>query len=439
MNWKTVGFFCALIFAIPTVKFFLASPSLPNSYLVSRSLLALVCLVSLLVSKRNDSEYEILPALIKTRTIRILFIVLTLILGSALSISPGFAYDMGLLIFTLLWVVLASSSSMTIVKDRLKISGVFLVSLVGSMLLAEGALRIFEPDKSIVLKQPAHPNYDKENFRIWGKFKFRSFRWMEPQGKGPRILVLGDSFSWGDKIQNTKDIWPYFMESLLREDKPGTEVVNLSLRGNTFLNNLEFLRRLGWGMKPDVVIVQYFLNDPLPSGPNFEHAGGSWMQEEVPSLYFSSDTHDKLLSTSVFYHLVNKRWERMLRKILGLRDLSIEDLHKEGFAPWEETKVGIAEMKRECEEREKPLLFVLFPFFLKDGRLDQYPFSDIHEKIRTVVQSNDIEFIDLYPVFRELDPHSNTWRVLRDDGHPSIAAHRQAGITVAAKIRKIVD
>ena len=55
-----------------------------------------------------------------------------------------------------------------------------------------------------------------------------------------RIIVLGDSFTWGDKLANHEDLWTSVLERNLQQDinDKDIEVVNLGLKGFTTVNEL---------------------------------------------------------------------------------------------------------------------------------------------------------------------------------------------------------
>jgi hypothetical protein len=56
-----------------------------------------------------------------------------------------------------------------------------------------------------------------------------------------RIVTLGDSFTWGDKIAHTEDTWPYVVERLLHAKGIRTEVINMAHTGFTTVNNVSRL------------------------------------------------------------------------------------------------------------------------------------------------------------------------------------------------------
>ena len=86
-----------------------------------------------------------------------------------------------------------------------------------------------------------------------------------------RILVIGDSFVWGDGYLNANDIWWRQLERELRHrGYPGVEVVAAGRNGASTQQQLEWLRDPGFlpTIQPDAVILGYVTNDPDVRGPD---------------------------------------------------------------------------------------------------------------------------------------------------------------------------
>jgi hypothetical protein len=80
-----------------------------------------------------------------------------------------------------------------------------------------------------------------------------------------RILVVGDSFVWGDGYSNVNDIWWRQLErELLHRGYEGIEVVAAGLNGASTQDQLHWLRDLELmeRLDPDLVVLGYVTNDP---------------------------------------------------------------------------------------------------------------------------------------------------------------------------------
>jgi lysophospholipase L1-like esterase len=94
--------------------------------------------------------------------------------------------------------------------------------------------------------QPAHPNPDRV-----------------------KVLVIGDSFIWGHGIVDTDMRWPELLERALNDaTAPGTfEVTAFGSRGLSTLGQSQvFTAERFDAVDPDVVVLGYGENDPIPSG-----------------------------------------------------------------------------------------------------------------------------------------------------------------------------
>ncbi|HXB41839.1 MAG TPA: SGNH/GDSL hydrolase family protein [Bacteroidia bacterium] len=118
--------------------------------------------------------------------------------------------------------------------------------------------------------------YDKDNFLTWGKRVIRNkygFR-DDPITRKPkgvfRVMVLGDSFTWGAGLAENEK-YSSVLDSLLCDYFKGRkiEVLNCALSGSPTITERDILRELKDTVQPDLVIVGYCLNDPQPKGEDY--------------------------------------------------------------------------------------------------------------------------------------------------------------------------
>jgi len=403
----------------------------------------LTATLPLLLSLMRDPDLRVAAGFIRSRVGLLTILLLTLVF-QVLAMAGSFLYAATAVtgisgILFCLWFRCRDAAALI----RAVSNGVLVcMAIVFSLAVLEAMLRV--PAVANRVRPPAHTkevqwryrDYDKHVLTRHKGTRFRSFHLdKDTDDSAFRIVVLGDSYTWGDKVRETPKIWPYQMEEALSLQRIPSRVFNLAQLGNTTVNEFEYLEVFGWDLDPDLVIIQYLINDPLPSLPGFRRRGDAWMQEETLPLAVSSDVHRLLNGHSYIYSLLNHRWAGMLRRVMGLRDLTYFDLHADGFPPWEDCKKAIAGIADACRKREIPVLFVMFPL-LKSGidLGEDYPFLSIHDKVRQVVAGLGIPYMDLLPVYARKNPNSNFWRVLPNDGHPGEYAHEVAGKAVAGRL-----
>jgi lysophospholipase L1-like esterase len=118
--------------------------------------------------------------------------------------------------------------------------------------------------------------YDKENFLTWGKKVIRNkygFRDspITPKPKGVfRVMVLGDSFTWGAGLAENEK-YSFVLDSLLCDyfKYQKIEVLNCAYSGSPTTTERDILRELKDSVKPDLIIVGYCLNDPQPKSEDY--------------------------------------------------------------------------------------------------------------------------------------------------------------------------
>ena len=244
--------------------------------------------------------------------------------------------------------------------------------------------------------------------------------------KNFRILTLGDSFTWGAKVSKIENIWPYVLETKLRGINPNTEVHNYAAGGFTTVNELEVLEKWGWKVKPNLIVLQFFLNDPLPSRPGLYHKGELWYYNIIPLL---PGVHSFLEGKSLLYEFLNTKFSIFQMKF---KEANYDGLYRNDFIGWIETKKAIKEISNQAKKHNVPILFVLFPSFA-EGSLDKdsYRYIGIHNKIMNDAISSGMDAIDLRETFAKINPDGRYWWALDWDSHPNIKAHEIAGIEIA--------
>jgi hypothetical protein len=218
---------------------------------------------------------------------------------------------------------------------------------------------------------------------------------------GPRIVVIGDSFTFGEGVKE-KDTFPRLLQESL-----GIETINLSMQG---LNTRYERRNLQENMhlKPDLVIVGYVLNDTMPHQETIRMLGDNIKKTtQVP----------KVISLSRACSFAYMRISSFFQSRKTLR--SYHYWFEKG---WPESRKELLAIKYLCNNHGAELLVVLFPIlYWVDGR---YPFLELHQQIRKFAEESEIGFVDLLDVYKKKKP--SDLRVHPVDHHPNAVAHKIA-------------
>lgn len=146
-----------------------------------------------------------------------------------------------------------------------------LVLLAFALLIDRVVLPCLEDEGKI-----ASRSWRLENVRIWQEMSKRNgahkdwpvwhsnlFKVKEQKSKAKRILVMGDSFVWGDGYSNMNTIWWRQLERELDLKGYDVEVIAAGMCGDQTFEQLQAARKLIPAYNPDLVIWGYVTNDPL--------------------------------------------------------------------------------------------------------------------------------------------------------------------------------
>ena len=277
----------------------------------------------------------------------------------------------------------------------------------------------FRPNTSFRLDYDSNPRgyFDRDNglsYRI-NRHGFRGPDFERSKAEGTfRILVLGDSFTFGEGVK-WEDTFAQHMERLLAVSAdPAVEVLNLGVSGWTSKSEIRFLEQVGLGFEPDLILVVYVLNDTKYQ-PRLE------VWEDFRASY----EPEGWLRHSAFASWV---YARVARHVRGLR--YVEALVEGALAQrgrWEKMLSELLVGKRLAAEVDAGYAVVIFPFLY---RLDEsYPFAVIHQMVEEALRKNGVPVFDLFPAF-EGESYTGLW-VHPSDQHPNERAHAIAGRALA--------
>jgi lysophospholipase L1-like esterase len=246
-----------------------------------------------------------------------------------------------------------------------------------------------------------------------------------------RIYATGDSYTWGAKIAETDSIWPARLEQALRETYPGIgfEVINAGRDGWTTANEAELLRRLGWQFHPDLIVVQYTINDALPSGPNFRHSGDQLLYPRL-QLLPPRFRVGVVRSSAVLSVLEDK-----LSFLTPSRGFS--ETYEDEWAGWQEMQSALREIGDSSRARGTPVVLMIFPSLVPgEHTADSYPYAPIIEKVSAAATAAGLDVLDLVPVLAAQGGDWRRWWATPYDGHPNSAAHALAAQALAEYIAR---
>lgn len=295
-----------------------------------------------------------------------------------------------------------------------------LAGVVLALASVEAVLRMMPqrpPLTSGALDLPHTSRYQQPDFRN----RRYGLRRPSPQGEDDprfRILVVGDSFTWGSRVRE-EDAYPDRIATRLakRHGRDRFRVINFSRPGWNTARELDALRPWMSRIRPDALVLGYCINDAEPVSHEVLRrlSRGTELRRPDPGVSRWLYRHSRA------YHLLYDKLENLRRRRALVAFYHAIYEHEPG---WQRTREALAGFRDLAARRDIPFLLVVFPIF--DSQLDwRYKYDDLHQRMRETAQELDLDLLDLLPYYRGVDAR----RLAAEpfvDGHPSELAHRIA-------------
>lgn len=231
-----------------------------------------------------------------------------------------------------------------------------------------------------------------------------------------RILGTGDSFAWGWGVHNSLFISFKRLECWFSKENRGKkiEVINGAQPGAWLPTEEIFLKNYGYDLQPDMILLQYNLNDAATFHGivPFE----AWAQYQV------GKKNSFLDRISKFYEFVHIRITRN-----RLRRWTLKTYHEAYFGKdttlWKRCQSSLLNIAQECRKRNIVLVVSIFPL-LYNLEKKHYEFANEVNEIESFLHRSDILCHNMLPDFMGRDS-SSLW-VLPNDSHPNKWGHQIA-------------
>ncbi|MBH45888.1 MAG: hypothetical protein CMC93_04655 [Flavobacteriaceae bacterium] len=226
-----------------------------------------------------------------------------------------------------------------------------------------------------------------------------------------KILFLGSSISLGWGIQN-KDSYPQIIQKKLILDSLNFKVLNGSIGNyNTFRYVNSFLSNQ-IEISPELIVVNYFINDVeiLPVNSS------NWLIRNSQLFATLKMTYSKLLSKSGF-------------------DLKsyYKGLYKEDNPSYIVMKKTLIKLSEYSKKNNTTILLTVIPDI---HFLEEYPFENVHQKMKIISKELGFEFHDLFPSLKGI-PFSEL-QIIPGDSHPNELGHLNIAESLYPEIKRII-
>lgn len=259
---------------------------------------------------------------------------------------------------------------------------------------------------------------------IW---RDKAFNVIDKKTTSKRILVVGDSFVWGDGYANMNDIWwRRLQRELVKRNYYDVEVIALGLNGLNSREELEMLKKVLRKYNPDIVVWGYVTNDPdeymvklVENENNISYETPKDTDIILNLLYFLKSSFPNL--TSQLFKARTAKLSINLNKsdspktLYNYDDWELALLRGNNFEQYKKTVNEISSFIR--HNNEIPVFFITLP---TSPSGDRYYIR--YKKILCLFKSNNIKMYDLLPKFIEEFPifEAHNWSINPANGHPGV-------------------
>ena len=188
----------------------------------------------------------------------------------------------------------------------------------------------------------------------------------------PRLVVFGDSVSWGYGVREWSDIWPELLvRDLARQSNTTHQLALVAAPGRNMGEHYAEMQRLKPDLHPDVLIYQWYANDLEVASirPDAERPWHRW------------PWHVPLRAHSYLYFFLDNRLSMFLPPpTRSYRDYILQDFHPASveWAEFERLFHSFAVHAKEIAPRRLLMLYPQVPFS------GDYPLQPIHDRMRTL-------------------------------------------------------
>lgn len=252
---------------------------------------------------------------------------------------------------------------------------------------------------------------------------------VERSAKTFRILVVGDSFTEGAGLSRDETycrVLENRLNLILEPLDRQAQVYNMGHCGLNTVEEVELVIDASRQLRPDMVIVAFFLNDAeqrqKTKSPSPKSAANT--MKEFFLYQVGSYGYYFLLSLPTILNpktTAEKNWTD-----------SFTQQYSDTAPGWIEAKQSLKRLSLFAADNRIITLGIIFPFF--HGQ--QYPagLKDIHRIVSKTMNDSDIPALNLLPLFEQTGQPLEDFAFSRYDNHPNHQANKMVGVYLADHI-----
>ncbi|NUP96186.1 MAG: SGNH/GDSL hydrolase family protein [Planctomycetaceae bacterium] len=236
-----------------------------------------------------------------------------------------------------------------------------------------------------------------------------------------RVAVVGDSMAFGYGVQQGEDFPARLEHELQAELGAGrtVEVLNFAVGGYSLADELVVLRERALPLHPDLVVLEYCLNDPeldavQPLQAYFR--GNEWWQHSHVLRFLGSRVHGRRIAE----YGGGDKWRA---------------LHHPDGPYWREVEPLLDEFAHDCADCGVPMVALVLPFLTEepfDVPVAAYRYAREHEFVRRELGERGFDTLDAAPLLAAHPPRATI--LAPDDIHLTPFGHDLVAHALGPKV-----
>jgi len=318
---------------------------------------------------------------------------------------------------------------------RLNIIVLPILGMIFGLLIAEVASRVIYTEPWYQLLIDEQFKYVQGDYIRHNSLGLRDKEY--PVQKSPnskRVMILGDSFTYGYGITDDDVIFPEILEKQLNSDyaEQGIliEIINGGIPGSLTDDWVDLLLRQEDLSQLDVILIVFFLRDGTQTSSMGSFFGP--IRDEIEK----RNQERWLYQYSYFYKLYQDAVDRSYLSAKYSEALNEAYLGEPWQTQeWDISKRNLLKIKSMAEEIDAKVGLVVFPVLVELN--DNYPFRDICDVLVSFGTENGIPTHNLLVDF--LGRNGPDLWVSAYDQHPNAAAHQIAADSILPFLAQLLE
>jgi lysophospholipase L1-like esterase len=247
-----------------------------------------------------------------------------------------------------------------------------------------------------------------------------------------RLVVIGDSVTEGAGVE-VDEIFTSRLQQILG---PLHEVINLGMSGLNTPQEVHVLELAGLGYDPDVVIVNFVLND-CDFFSEF-NAAQQFTREKDAKIGLLGDINidpriKRWLKSSAFVYFVKSRVEHLVGMATGKGESNYyRSLWSQEYC-YQRVTEGFDRLKDLHAKNAFEIHVIIWPLLVD---YKPYAFAHIHERVKREAETRGFKVLDLVDTFAALS-YRKLQVTAEDNVHPNGVGHRIAAETYLEWMHKL--